>query len=387
MRIAMVGTRGIPASYSGFETCAEELSTRLVARGHEVTVYCRTHHVTYPEPIYRGVRLIKLPTIRNKYLDTLVHTTLSSLHAATRRFDLVMMFIVGNSPTCIIPRLAGTPVVLNVDGLDWQREKWPGPAKRYLKLSEWLAGYTANAVVTDAHVVHDYYLQRYHRDTHLIAYGAEAHAAHANGTLERFGLKPNEYVLYVGRLVPENRVHDLVDAFQHVETSKRCVIVGDAPYADSYQRQLRARAGENVIFTGYVFGQGYWELVTNSYAYVFPPAAGGTHPALIEAMAAGNCVLVRDTPANLEVVGDAAPAYAGADAPGSLSTALQRLIDDPALVADYGCRAKQRIERHYTWDRVTDQYEELFIELLGRRSPWRERLSGRGASDRRPHPS
>ena len=364
MRIAVVGTRGIPAGYSGFETCAEELSTRLAARGHDVTVYCRSHHVTYRGTAYRGVRLVKLPTIRNKYLDTLVHTALSCFHLLFQHYDLVLMFIVGNAPTIVIPRLFGLPVVLNVDGLDWQRDKWPGPAKRYLQWCESLAGRLASVVVTDARVVQEYYRQRHGRATRLIAYGAEARAASPNGTLQRFGLHPRDYVLYVGRLVPENCAHDLVDAFDRLNTDMRCVIVGDAPYATDYQRALRSRAGDRVVFTGYVFGQGYWELVSNAYAYVFPPRVGGTHPALIEAMAAGNCVIVRDTPANLEVVGDAALPFSGQRPADSLADRLRQVIDDPALVDTYARRARSRVAARYSWETVTDEYEALFRSLV-----------------------
>ncbi|HUZ01232.1 MAG TPA: glycosyltransferase [Thermomicrobiaceae bacterium] len=364
MRIAIVGTRGIPAGYSGFETCAEELGTRLVARGHEVTVYCRSHHVTYPETTYRGVNLVKLPTIRNKYLDTLVHTALSCLHLIFGRHDLVLMFIVGNAPTILIPRLFGLPVVLNVDGLDWQRDKWPRPAKHYLQWCERLAGRLANTVVTDARVVQEYYRQRYGRKTRLIAYGAEPRPGSPDGTLQRFGLRPRDYVLYVGRLVPENCAHDLVEAFERLDTDMRCVIVGDAPYATEYQRQLRARASDRILFTGYVFGQGYWELINNAYAYVFPPQVGGTHPALIEAMAAGNCVIVRDTPANLEVVGDAALPFSGQRPTESLAERLRQVIDDPHLVEHYAGRARNRIAARYSWETVTDEYEALFRSLL-----------------------
>src|SRR5205085_7873354 len=195
----MVGTRGIPASYSGFETFVEEASVRLVERGHQVTVYCRSHHVGYDRPFYRGVRLVRLPTIRHKYLDTIVHTTLSCLHLLPRRYDIAMMCIAANSPTAAIPRLAGVKVVLNVDGLDWQREKWPGPAKRYIQLAEYLATKLPHAVVTDARSVERYYRERFGARTTCIPYGAGAQRRPPGETLARLGLEPRRYVLYVGR--------------------------------------------------------------------------------------------------------------------------------------------------------------------------------------------
>lgn len=361
----MVGTRGIPASYSGFETCVEEVGARLVQRGHEVTVYCRRHHVDDSGPVYRGMRLVSLPSVRNKYLDTIVHTTLSCLHLLPRRVDVVLMCIVGNSPVAIVPRLAGTPVALNVDGLDWQRDKWPPLAKRYLRFAEYLATKTASAVVTDSRVVERYYRERYGATTRFVPYGATERRLPPNGTLDRLGLAPDQYVLYVGRLVPENRVEHLVDAFNQLDTTMKCVVVGDAPYADAYITDLKRRAGPNVIFPGYLFGDGYWELNSNAYAYAFTSGASGTHPALLEALACGNCVIVNDTPTNREAAGAGARYYAGAGGAGALARELATVLADPALVADYGQRAREWVAARYSWDRVTDDYERLFAELLG----------------------
>lgn len=363
MKIALLGTRGIPASYSGFETCAEELGARLVARGHEVTVYCRSHHVRYPGRFYRGMRLVKLPTIANKYLDTIVHTFLSSLHALTQGYDVVLMFIVGNSPVSFIPRLAGQKVVLNVDGLDWKRKKWPALAKKYIQLTEYLATKLPDAVVTDSRVIQDYYRRKYGAQTTYIAYGADIEYVPPGLYLTQFGLESRRYVLFVGRLVPENCAHHLVEAFRGLETDFRCVIVGDAPYAEEYIRNLKASAGPNVVFTGYLFGQGYRELCSNACIFVETSEVGGTHPALLEAMALGNCVVVNDTPENMETIGEAGLSYHGVAGASSLHQVLQRLLADPALADSYRQPAIERVRRHYTWDRVTDQYEELFARL------------------------
>ena len=161
MKIALLGTRGIPASYSGFETCVEQLGQRLVQRGHEVTVYCRSHHITYEGSHYKGMRLVKLPTIANKYLDTMVHSFISSLHALSQGYDVGLYFIAGNSPVTWIPRIVGTKTILNVDGLDWKREKWPALAKKYIQFAEWLATKLPNVYITDSHVVQGYYRDRY----------------------------------------------------------------------------------------------------------------------------------------------------------------------------------------------------------------------------------
>lgn len=370
MRIAMVGTRGIPASYSGFETCVEEVSVRLAAQGHQVTVYCRSHHQAAPADTYRGIHLVQLPSIRNKYLDTLVHSTLSCLHLLRDRPDIVMLFIVGNAPVAIIPRLAGLPVAINVDGLDWQRAKWPAPAKKYLQLAEWLATKFANTVVTDSQAVVRYYQRRYQASPTYIAYGANTTQAAAGAALSHLGLEPGQYLLYVGRLVPENCAEHLIAAFRLLEASLpptiKVVIVGDAPYADDYIAALRQHASNRIILPGYIFGDAYWELLNHPFAYVFTSGASGTHPALLEAMAVGNCVIAQATPTNVETGGDAILYYDGQQGGHDLAGQLQRIVHDPALRTAYGRRAAQRVAAHYNWDTITRQYLALFQQLMRR---------------------
>lgn len=374
MRIALLGTRGIPASYSGFETCVEQLGQRLAERGHQVTVYCRSHHITYRGSCYKGMRLVKMRTIRNKYLDTIVHSFLCSLHALRVRYDIALYFIAGNSLVSWIPRLVGSKTIINVDGLDWKREKWPHLAKQYIRFAEYLATKLPNAYVTDSHVVRDYYRRRFASEAPYIPYGSEVERVAPGETLAKFALEPNRYFLSVGRLVPENCAHHLVEAFRQLDTDLKCVIVGDAAYADDYIAALRDSAGEDarIVFTGYVFGKGYHELGSNAFLFVGASEVGGTHPALVEAMAFGNCVVVNNTPENLETIGDAGFAYDGQVGASSLKAVLQRLLAVPELVQEYGLRARRRAHTHYTWEAVTDAYETLFYNL--RREPLPERL-------------
>ena len=363
MKIAMLGTRGIPSSYGGFETFVEELGARLVQRGHQVTVYCRSHHIQITDRHYRGMELVRLPTIRTKYTETLVHTLLSTLHASRRDFDAVLICIVGNSLVSWIPRLTGKKVVLNVDGLDWQRQKWPVWAKKYLRFAEYLATIFPDAIVTDSRVIERYYQDQYAKPSACIAYGSDVQPAPPGAHLRRFGLDPLKYVLFVGRLVPENRLDHLVQAFNGLDTEMKLVVVGDASYADDYIRQLKAGAGSNVVFTGYLFGEGYRELSSSAYAFVETSEVGGTHPALLEAMAFGSCVVVNATPANLEVLGDAGESYSGTVE--SLRQVLLKLIGNPAMARGLGQRAARRARERYSWEEVTDQYERLFRSILG----------------------
>lgn len=364
LRIAMLGTRGVPASYSGFETCVEELGARLGARGHEVVAYCRIPHVSYPGRVYRGMRLVKLPTVRSKHLDTIVHTLLSSLHTLGGRYDIALYFNVGNSPLTWIPRVAGQRVVLNVDGLDWKRKKWGRLARAYIRACERWATRVPHRVVTDSRRVQQYYRERYDSASTYIAYGAEPVRTPPGPHLARHGLEPRRYVLFVGRLVPENCAHHLTEAWRDLATDLRCVIVGDAPYAEAYIRSLKAAADPRVVFTGYLFGEGYRELLSNAYCFVETSEVGGTHPALLEAMAAERCVVVNDTPENLETIADSGFAYHGDLGAAGLRPVLERLLKDPALVAEQARRGLDRVRVHYSWDGVTDAYERLFRELL-----------------------
>src|SRR5690242_7400091 len=230
MRIAILGTRGIPANYGGFETFAEHLSTRLVARGHEVTVFCRSHYTSPRQLEFQGVRLKVLPTIHHKYFDTVVHTFVSALLAVPGRYDAAPICNAANAPFAPILRLTGTPVAINVDGLEHKRKKWNWIARRYYRLAERLATVLPNETVTDAHVIQDYYQARYGADSTMIAYGAEVERK-PDPMVRRWRVEPNRYVLYVSRLEPENNAHLVIEAFKRVRTAHKLLIVGDAPYA------------------------------------------------------------------------------------------------------------------------------------------------------------
>lgn len=362
MRIAILGTRGIPASYGGFETFAEHLSTRLVERGHEVTVYCRAHYVSPRQLEYHGVRLKVLPTIRHKYFDTVVHTFLSAIHAVAGRYDAALICNCANAPFSPILRLTGTPVAINVDGLEHRRKKWGSLGRRYYHLAEYLSTLLPNEMVTDAQVIQDYYLTRHNTPSTMIAYGSEVERRPNREIVRKWRVEPNRYVLYVSRLEPENNAHLVIEAFKKVRTAYRLLIVGDAPYAEQYINSLKAnaRGDKRIIFTGFVFGQDYRALQQNAYSYIHATEVGGTHPALLEAMGYGNCVLTLATPENLEVVGDAGVPYVDEF---DLAEKLQRVLRDGSLVQAYRNRAQQRVQKFYDWETVVDQYEELFARM------------------------
>lgn len=366
MKLAILGTRGIPANYGGFETFAEELSPRLVARGHEVTVYGRSHHVPPGTTEHKGVRLVVLPTIRHKYLDTVVHTFLSAVHAVKERFDAVLVCNAANSPLIPILTFTRTPVAVNVDGLERKRKKWNRLGQMYYRLGERASVWFATEVVTDARVIQDYYLEEYKTPSTMIAYGAEVERRRDPETIREYGVEPNGYFLYVSRLEPENNAAMVIEAFRHVSTDLKLVIVGDAPYADDYKTRLlkMAEGDDRIIFTGFVFGAGYKAFQQNAYSYVHATEVGGTHPALIEAMGYGNCVLAYGTPENAEVVGDAALIF---DSVNDLIAKMRLVACDESVAEKYRAAGQARVREKYSWDAITDQYEELFRKLAERR--------------------
>ncbi|MBD3374877.1 glycosyltransferase [candidate division KSB1 bacterium] len=359
MKIAVMGIRGIPANYGGFETFAEELAPRLVERGHDVTVFGRSNIIDYKEPYYKGVRIKILPTISHKYLDTVVHTWVSTMASFFTPFDVVFICNSANALFCLFPRLWGKPTILNVDGLEWQRQKWNTFGKLFYKISEWLATVIPSAIVTDAREVERYYQKRFNKESIFIPYGAPENKVTTQEILDQYQLQPQEYILYVSRMEPENNAHRVVKAFERVKTDKKLVMVGDAPYSSDYIAELKKTQDQRIIFTGYVFGRGYKELQSHAYFYVQATEVGGTHPALLEGMGYGNCVLANDVPEHREVLGPAGIYFDRFD-DRDLAEKMQYLCDQPETMKNYRVNVKQRVKDRYSWDKVTEQYERLF---------------------------
>jgi glycosyltransferase involved in cell wall biosynthesis len=359
MRIGILGTRGIPARYGGFETLAEELSARLAARGHEVTVYTRSRYAARGVAVHRGAKVRVLPTVPTKYLDTVVHGALSAVDAAFERFDAVLVCNAINAASCFVPRLAGrTRVVLNVDGLERHRRKWSAAGKLAYRVSERLSTIVPDVVVSDARVIQEYYRTRYGFDSVFIPYGGDLPRPEGRATLDRLGLEPERYVLYVSRLEPENNALAVVEEYRMVSGTTPLVLVGDAPYAADYIARVRAAADPRVLFPGAIYGEGYRELLAHAAAYVQATEVGGTHPALVEALGYGRVVGYHRTPENEEVAGGAALPFDAASR-GSLARLLQGILDDPASHSVWKERARERTFERYRWDDVVDRYEAV----------------------------
>ena len=366
LRIALLGSRGIPASYGGYETLMEELSTRLAKRGHRITVYCRSQYTSPEMSEYRGVELVVLPTIRTKHLDTPVHTLLSCFHAAQRSFDAALMVNGANAMFVPLLRAAEIPVALHVDGIERQRAKWGAIGRTVYTVSERLSTRVPDVLITDAEVVHDYYIENWDTDSTVIAYGVETQPEPKGEILDRLGLEPDRYLLYVSRFEPENNPHRVAEAYRQVPGDLPLVMVGGAPYAEDFVRSFTDSADPRVLFPGPVYGRGYRELLTHALGYIHATEVGGTHPALVEAMGYRNPVIVNDTPENREVAGRSA-LYFRADSPPDLARQLtQFLAASPEERNELAEQASARASERYHWDRVEDEYELIFQKLSAR---------------------
>ncbi|HEX8407424.1 MAG TPA: glycosyltransferase [Thermoanaerobaculia bacterium] len=376
MKIAILGTRGVPPNYGGFETFAGELSTRLVQRGHEVYVYCRegadsrAQGAEAPAPralrpatsnaTWRGVHRIVLPAARHKYLETVSHAFLSALDALKRDFDAVLVCNAANAFVLPLLRAARIPCAINVDGIERKRRKWNVLGRAVYAIGEAFSVAFASRVVADAEVIAAYYREHYAFEPVVIPYGSDFPVEEDSDVLQRLGVE--DYILYVSRFEPENNPLEVLDAYANSGLTTPLVMVGKGLYARELDEQIRARATGNVLAPGALYGRDYRTLQRNALLYIQATEVGGTHPALIEAMGSGGVVLALDTPENREVGGDAV-GYFRLRPQETLSGMLREWFRNPQSREEFRTRARQRAAERYSWERVTDAYERLFMLL------------------------
>ena len=364
LRIAIIGARGIPARWGGFETVASELAPRLVERGHEVTVYCRPRYSLPSRPaIYRGVKLHYLPALYTKSLETLSHESLSAIHSYLSKFDVLYVLGFRTSFLYLLARLTGKPVIMNTDGFDWCRRKWGRIARVYLRLVEAIgARWAASHLICDSRALQPYFRREYGRDSKFIGYGANLFESTNPGLLGQYGLVPGDYLLVVARIEPENNTDLIVRAFRQVETEKKLVVVGAANYRSRYFEELKRMADPRVLFLGGIYEPGHIEeIYANSYAYIHGHEVGGTNPALLHAMGCGCCVAALDVPFNREVVGDSGLLWPKSEQ--ELSRLLTDLLADPVRAGSLCLAAKERVRSRYSWDGVADDYDRFFRQI------------------------
>ncbi|MCU0291582.1 MAG: DUF1972 domain-containing protein [Thermoanaerobaculaceae bacterium] len=364
MRVAILGTRGVPASYSGFETLAEELGTRLVARGHEVTVYTRRHMAEPGLASHRGMAIRVLPAIRAKTVETLSHTALSCLDLRRSRLDVVLMCNAANAPLIPLVHARGLRVALNVDGLERKRRKWSRLGQAYYRWCETLSVRLADTLITDAEVMRRYYRRARGRESVMIPYGGDLPRPGGQAALTRLGLTSGRYLLYVSRFEPENNPDRVAAAYRDVPGETPLVMVGGAPYAPELVGRVRALADADrrIVLPGFVYGEAYRELLFGAQGYIQATEVGGTHPALVEAMGAGKVVFFLDNPPNREVVGGVGAPFQFGGQP-TLAAQLTAFLAAPETMRALGEAACHRVLERYRWDDVAIAYESLLEGL------------------------
>ena len=374
LRVAMIGSRGVPASYSGVERYVEEVGSHLVARGAAVSVYCHARYVS-ARGTHRGMALRFVPAVRSRHLETLSHTILATLDTLLRDDEIVHYHALGPSTLAWLPRLAGRRVVATVQGLDWQRAKWGRVARWYLKLGEWATAHFPHRTIVVSRALAGYYRGRYGRPPVYIPNGFHKPVSRPPRLIKDLGLERDGYLLFVGRLVPEKECHTLIRAYRRTGTDLPLVMAGAASYEDAYMQRLQdeARGLAGVRFVGFVTGELLDELYSNAYVVVHPSQMEGLSVALLEALSHGNCVLVSDVPENREVVEDAGYTFRVTDE-ADLAERLRRLLDHPAEVEAMRARARVFAGRLLDWEAVAVETERLYAELVGADA----RRAGRG---------
>ncbi len=370
MKIAMIGQKGIPAVLGGVERHVEELSARLAARGHEVTVFCRPYYTSHRGQ-WRGVRLVLLPSIRTKHLDAITHTAFATASALTGEYDILHYHAIGPSSLSFLPRMLGKRVVATVHALDWLRRKWGAGARTFLKIGEVVAARFPNEVITVSRLLQERFRKVHRRETHYIPNGVILGRKRPVKELSRFGLESGKYVLYLGRFVPEKACHVLVEAFRGLRTDMKLALVGDTAFSGDYLRSLQdaAKGDSRIVFTGAVQGQLKDEAFSNAALFVLPSELEGLPIALLEALSYGTCVLASDIPENVEALRDGNGALHGelfrAGSVDSLRMRISDLLESPGRRRAIGESGREFVLRTYDWDEIARTTEQIYHQATG----------------------
>ncbi len=365
IKIAIIGSHGYPFVYGGYETFVKELSERLVKNEIEVTIYCRRNYFDERPTEINGIHLIYIPTIKRKTLAQFVHSFLSIIHATFKNFNILLVVNPANGPFGIIPRIFGKKTVINVDGLEWLRPKWKGLGAKYFYFSAKLCTKFYNVIVNDSKEMQRVYKELFKVDSILIEYGANIRYSQNDVSIKKFGLDVNDYYLLVGRFIPDNNWHIIINEFIKTRSSKKLVVVGNVPYKDQYVSDLKNIKDPRLVFTGYVTDQNdLAELYNNCYAYIHGHEFGGTNPALLTALANGAAPLALETPFNKEMLEDGKYGIFFSKKEGNLSSIINEIENDPSLINRIKLITRNRISEYYNWDRITTEYISLFNNIL-----------------------
>ena len=365
MRVAMIGQKGIPATYGGIERHVDEIARRLVPMGIDVDVFCRLHY-TPAGASYHGVRLLRRPSIHTKHLDAITHVSWATLESMLRRYDVVHYHALGPAVLSGLPRLTGARTVVTVHGLDWKREKWGRFARWFLHRCEGPAVHLPDRTIVVSKTLREHFRTVHGSETTFIPNGTSLPQPRAAKKILSLGLTPGKYVLFVGRLVPEKGVHFLCEAFSRIDTDMTLALAGGLSFSGGYGDQIKRYEGPRIKRLDYVFGEALEELWSNAYCVVQPSTMEGLSIALLEALSYGRCVLVSDIPENLEVAEECALSFRSQDV-DDLRVKLENLVRNPETVKQYGDLARRHILQHYSWDTVAQATAELYRSAVAKR--------------------
>ena len=361
MNIAIIGSRGYPYVYGGFETFVKELSERLVNKDIEVTVYCQRHLFASHPPFVNGVRLVYIPTVKSKSLNQIIHCFLSIIHATFSRVDVLLVVNLAAGPMGWIPKLLGKKTMINVDGLEWLRPKWKGLGSKYFHFAAEAAVRLFDLIITDADAMRDVYLKVFNKDSTVIAYGAPDFKLSES----EIPYAPFSYYLIVGRLIPDNNADLIIRGFLQSDSNKKLVVVGDVPYEDSYAENLKSLQNERLIFIGYVRDQSIlMALYQKCFAYIHGHKFGGTNPAMLKAMSNHCAILALDTPFNREMLNEGEFGLFFEEHASSVTNALAMLEGNEVIVEQLRKKVSSGLTAKYNWDSITDAYIAEALKLL-----------------------
>jgi glycosyltransferase involved in cell wall biosynthesis len=363
LRVAFVGGRGVGAKYSGIETFYEEAGKQLQQRGHQITLYCR-NRFTPKMKTFEGMRVVRLPTVSTKHLETPVHTFLSAIRASFSDADIVHFHALGPALFSFIPRIFGKKTVVTIQGLDWQRKKWGRFARVVLRLGEQASIKFCNQTMVVSETLRTHYETKHGTSPVLVPNGTRYRQRMHSSHLKTWGLEENNYILYLGRLSPEKNCDLLIKSYEQLHTEVKLVLAGGSNYADAYAAQLRTHASEKVIFLDWVFGEALDQLLTNAMLFVLPSDIEGLSLSLLDAMGAGVCVLTSDIPENIEAVKGVGYTFKKGDA-AELQRMLQQLLLDPAARELAAYAAQSKIRAGYLWPEVARKVEAVYRSAMG----------------------
>ena len=365
LNISIVGVKGYPYVYGGYETFVKEISERLVQKNCNVTVYChKSLFVNKPKKI-KGINLIYIPSIETKILSQPIHSFFSIVHACFSKCDIIFVVNSANGPFGLITRIFNKPTVINVDGMEWLRPKWKGLGSIYFKFSSRLATIFYDQIINDSEEMKKVYLKLFNKESQVIAYGEKISKSKNSTLIKKFNLKKFEYYLVIGRLIPDNNSDLIIKSFLKTNSNKKLVIVGDVFYEDNYAKKLKKIYDERLIFTGYVNDQELLnELYCNCYVYIHGHEFGGTNPTLLKAMGTNSAILALDTKFNREVLENESFGILFKKSEKSLFKEIQRLDKNIDLVFKLKKESSKGLTEKYNWGKISDLYLNLFKKLI-----------------------